>query len=384
MKKLVSIFLGFCVFTANADMAPIAYLPGGTVKPIGNNDIQLYSETIEISLFSEFYAVEVNYIFKNKGKEQKVVMGFPSNQETKVIDFQAYEGFNLFKTKSQPMTLDFGNESKYIDADFSINSINSFECFSVIFKEGETKKIKNTFKQKYTENYGGKRISFFYILKTGSLWKDEINNVVLSVNSNKAPSKFNLNESYLNDKKVSLENFETKYENTEANFNIFFSVALKNDFIVSGASSQLNSTGAFNYSYKNLKDEDHNTAWVEGVKGYGIGEKIYFYSNKGYKYLDKYIVDSIGIINGYAKNELTFRLNSRVRKMKITFSIFDETDSVKSKSIDVELKDSPNIQYIRFKPSFQATHIDFEIREVYKGTKFDDTAISEVFFFVKQ
>jgi len=367
-------------------MAPIAYIPGGNIKPIINKDIQLYCETIDIVLKQDCYFVEVNYTFVNHGKSQIVEMGFPSNEKYKVIDFSAYVDEIPILTKTKPGYWNFKLKSKYIGADILDSTINAFECFNVNFDEGETKHIRNTYKQEYTPNYGGGRVSFFYILKTGSLWKDKIESIELNVNSDKAPNLFKLTEGYFNDSLTSFVNFKRKYLNIEPVNDLFFAINLKKNFDATRASSELVPIGNNKYVIKNVEDGDKSTAWIEGVDGYGIGESLNFYTNLGHNLGEVLELDSIGIMNGYAKNINTYNDNSRVKQLLITSQVDNDRDEDYNKSIKkiIYLKDSPEMQYFKFETPIKATDIELKILDVYKGLKYKDTAISEVVFFVNQ
>lgn len=154
-------------------------------------------------------------------------------------------------------------------------------------------------------------------------------------------------------------------------------------------SSSLKPSGNITYSKDNLGDDDIRKAWVEGVKGYGIGEYIEFifpyYAPRA---------TSCKIVNGYNKNESTWRNNSRVK----TFNIYEDD---KLMAI-VNLQDTRNLQTFNLPHPFPnrgdnetgALYYDtengekmirpvilkFVITEVYKGDKYDDTAISELIF----
>ena len=78
------------------------------------------------------------------------------------------------------------------------------------------------------------------------------------------------------------------------------------------ASSSLKSQGKNAYDIKNISDFSYQTAWVEGVKGYGIGEFIEF------SFVPKHPrVTVIKIANGYIKSKNTWKNNSRVKKLKM-------------------------------------------------------------------
>ncbi len=146
------------------------------------------------------------------------------------------------------------------------------------------------------------------------------------------------------------------------------------------ASSTLKAFKGINYSAKNIHDLNYETAWIEGVPGYGIGEYITYY----FPPQNPRITDII-IVNGYVKSQTAWQDNSRVKKLKMYLD---------SKVIAIlNLADSRQEQTFKFDPlgygnkkdwkTFQAKPwwtIKFEIVEVYKGDKYDDTAITEIYF----
>ncbi len=379
--KIVCLLLVSIVFkNLKADEAPLAFIPGGNVKPINNTDVQLDHETIDIYLLPYKYSVEVNYYFKNTGKAQKIMMGFPSNKETKVMDYKVYENNVSLPTTNRPGNWEFN--LKNVGAQFYENPINSFECFEVEFKEGETKHLKDVFSQSYTDDYDGFTCSFFYILKTGSLWKDRINSVKIRLHTEEAPDGFNLKSGELNEKKISLVDFSCEYTNIEPSEDLIFTVRTYDDFNVTGASSELLPKSLF--APANIKDNDLTTAWIEGVKGDGIGETIRFFTNKSHNLGVTLLIDSIGIVNGYTKSPTTFRNNSRVKKLFVRFEVDNDYDPEYKKPLvkPIMLLDTPEMQIIRFKTPVKATDIEFKIAEIYKGEKYEDTAISEVKFYI--
>ena len=149
------------------------------------------------------------------------------------------------------------------------------------------------------------------------------------------------------------------------------------------ASSYLKSESEnISYKPKNIHDLNFETAWVEGVDGYGIGEYVTYYFRQ-----NSPRITDILIANGYVKTEKSFRENSRVKKLKMYIN--DKPFAF------LNLKDSRNVQIFKFDP-IGRPHSDnddrnildelpnwtmkFEILEVYKGDKYDDTAISEIYF----
>ena len=134
------------------------------------------------------------------------------------------------------------------------------------------------------------------------------------------------------------------------------------------ASSELSSQGSANYRISNISDWNHETAWVEGVNGNGIGQWIKFQD------ISKQI-DFITILNGYVKNDKAWSENSRVKSLKVYCN--DEPLCI------LELQDSRSMQSFSVGDLFEGKNIKtlrFEILEVYSGTKYQDTAISEIYF----
>jgi hypothetical protein len=135
------------------------------------------------------------------------------------------------------------------------------------------------------------------------------------------------------------------------------------------ASSRLNNQGNNNYNEKNLHDDYANTPWVEGVKGCGIGEWVEY----TFKANNPRITE-IKIVNGYCKSYSAWKNNSRVKKLKLY---------INGKSVALlNLEDTRCVQSFEISPLTDSKQwtMRFEIVDVYKGDKWDDTAISEIYF----
>lgn len=144
---------------------------------------------------------------------------------------------------------------------------------------------------------------------------------------------------------------------------------------VSG-SSCLKPQSNIDYEADNIHDLNYKDVWVEGVQGYGVGEYV-TYTFKA----DSPRVTEIKVVNGYVKSESAYRNNSRVKTLKVYFN--DEPYAI------LHLKDFRSIQSFKvdtlgygYKEGKGKTDwtLKFEIIEVYKGDKCDDTVISEIFF----
>lgn len=139
------------------------------------------------------------------------------------------------------------------------------------------------------------------------------------------------------------------------------------------ASSSLKSNGKNSYDGQNAHDLDYKNAWVEGVSGYGIGEYL-LYKFKG----DSPRVTEIIVVNGYVKSRAAFKNNSRVKKLKVykddkPIAILELKDIMGEQTFDIG-----TLGYHR--ENAPDWSLKFEIMEVYEGEKYDDTAISEIYF----
>jgi len=180
---------------------------------------------------------------------------------------------------------------------------------------------------------------------------------------------------------------------------------------------QLNATSALQsadnvlkgkYGAANLFDHDFSTAWVEGTEGAGVQESVFFILPEGRTRLN--------IMNGYAKSKSLYKKNNRLKKLKLTlyagvnpegyvseiaavykslpypeeFTIdLSDTSSVQSFAVPVSWKKINNFKKetidsytndFDIPPADTAVIIKIEINEVYSGSRWDDTCISELFF----
>lgn len=137
------------------------------------------------------------------------------------------------------------------------------------------------------------------------------------------------------------------------------------------ASSVLSSQGSASYRASNIIDCNHETAWVEGVSGYGVGQWIEFrdISPDG-------DITAIHILNGYVKSDRAWSENARVKRLKVYYN--DRPICI------LELQDSRSMQVFPVQDFLGGKHyinkLRFEIMEVYSGTKYQDTVISEIYF----
>jgi hypothetical protein len=138
------------------------------------------------------------------------------------------------------------------------------------------------------------------------------------------------------------------------------------------SSSYMKDQGKITYLPDNIHDFNLFTAWVPDNSNGAIGKKINFH----FKPFEPR-VNEIIIWNGYIKNSDLWKANSRVAKFKLIIN-------GKPNAI-LELKDVTNTQSFKINPvqstdSTKDLILTLEILEIYKGTKYNDVAISEINF----
>ncbi|MEM9400180.1 MAG: hypothetical protein AAF984_08215 [Verrucomicrobiota bacterium] len=144
------------------------------------------------------------------------------------------------------------------------------------------------------------------------------------------------------------------------------------DFKVS-ASSHHEAIGDKTYEVRHVLDEELATAWVEGVNGHGIGQTLAFKKMAGEssKFSGGFL-----IVNGLASNRDTWEKNARVKQL----ACFYNSEHI----LSVELHDTDHPQYFSLRDARKMEETVFKagdvitlmIREIYEGTKYQDTCLS--------
>lgn len=158
------------------------------------------------------------------------------------------------------------------------------------------------------------------------------------------------------------------------------------------------------YEWRNLQDSNLNTCWCEGKKDAGIGEYVLIPFSRedglGFSYRKaqrfKNIVCSLNINNGNCKDMESFMKNNRIKRCRI--KVYD-TPVIYGQNITyanstplliydsiIELEDTPDKQLFDFCIKLRDDEtecspllmIQLIILDVYPGTQYDNTAISEI------
>ncbi|MBR6036300.1 MAG: hypothetical protein IKP41_05030 [Bacteroidaceae bacterium] len=142
------------------------------------------------------------------------------------------------------------------------------------------------------------------------------------------------------------------------------------------ASSHLKAQGRFNYLPKNAHDFTFDAVWAEGAEGQGIGEWLeYEFAGACPR------VTAVKILPGHVKTKAAWEANSRPKYIQVYYlgkpiCILDLQDVRAMQYFDLE-KFGPFGYHDSDKPTWR---LRFEILDVYPGTKYQDTVISELEF----
>ncbi|EMB22083.1 NADase-type glycan-binding domain-containing protein [Treponema denticola] len=122
--------------------------------------------------------------------------------------------------------------------------------------------------------------------------------------------------------------------------------------------------GKREYKIENLSIMEQDTPWVEGADGWGIGESFVIKTQRNND--DKYIL----LMNGYisASNPKLYDENGRIKKIMVE-------GVISGKKKEFTVKDTPHPQTIDISFLPKQEDVKVTILDVYKGTKYQDTAI---------
>ncbi len=137
------------------------------------------------------------------------------------------------------------------------------------------------------------------------------------------------------------------------------------------ASSTLPGEPGVSYSPSNLKDRKQSTVWVEGdTEGSGLGTTLEF--DLG----GTYTVTELHVWNGNWYTYDFWNRHNRVKELVVTFS-----DGTKENHV---LTDEMVRQVVKLKKPHSTTSVTLKINQVYRGTTFPDTVLSEVVIYDDQ
>lgn len=412
MKKSIVVILLFLlpiICFANGGI-PYNYIENGSAKISLVNDKELILEKEDLTLKFEddFVIVTCKYNLQNKSnKEKKINFAFniPIEVGTYISEKYSLIYYHIFENEKQ---ISFISKNEKNEDDPWCNSYNLWKISELSFSPKEEKTITIIYKQRSNT--------------TSKIIRGEHSNNVFKYNlfpatsfGNGVIADFNLTidktDMMLQEGKIiSISGIDIKddknnyvinkqFKNFDLNLNkeliieydingFYIGSFIKNDwsygnrFSVKATSELKENTTT--YFADNLCDGDYTTPWVEASSDFGSKDKLSFtmYGNPE-KFSSFYYknITHLYLLNGFRKSEKTYYENNRVKKIRIVAN---------GKSYgEYTLKDKPFNEINDFNFAYEADLIDLknqllpekfdiEILEVYPGTKYNDTCISEI------
>ena len=125
------------------------------------------------------------------------------------------------------------------------------------------------------------------------------------------------------------------------------------------------------YGTELTTDGKLETAWLEGVKGNGIGEWLMYSAEADQT------VSSITIYNGYLKNDKVYINNGRIKKFSLEFS---DGEIITYDVTKTNFSNAKNGYTINFETPKVTSSVKLTILDAFQGAYYTDTGISGITF----
>ncbi|HYX38942.1 MAG TPA: hypothetical protein VE954_38035 [Oligoflexus sp.] len=211
---------------------------------------------------------------------------------------------------------------------------------------------------------------FRYLLSTGSGWKGPIKKGLITIQPLGVKLDAQAIQSKLSFQRNAAGSFVHVIKNleptTKDDIEIKFPIEPKHRELLFAASTSSFLPDKHNsFKAEQLGDDDTETAWIEGVKGSGIGETVTLTDIRG-------TPNQLAIFPGYGRSRELYFANNRVASLNVRIN---DKDSFVATFPD-ELRPWHVIELPPIQGKWEK--IELRIQGVYKGKKYDDTAISGV------
>jgi hypothetical protein len=410
----------------------------GPFRPVNVENVEMVSEKLNIELQGKSALVSIVYELKNPGKAVTVEMGFPCSVAMKVDrddngkviktpPLPQLEGFSLTAdgaaVKSELMKdhakLPGDAPENKVDEWYSERIVTGWQVVKVPFAAGQTRTVAVKYRNPYfsqvdsmSNKVDTSAPSMRYLFSAAGLWSGPIKSGEVTVRATGVdPDVVSLSHAKRfkrtgNVWKWSFTDFEPTLQDdleiiagehefsqwTESETGgITYIMRGKsrdlNELEKSGrwffhskeytatASSTLRPDGPHTYGPENLNDNQRESTWAEGAEGDGVGESLTLTMNQPQK------VTRLFIHNGYPDKALFFQ-NNRVKKLAVSvnggepFMAELEDGRMTSQMAEEILDDTSWINLP--KSTGPVETVKLTIKEVYRGTKFQDTCIGGV------
>lgn len=174
----IRIFYIFMIVLTNyisANDAPY-FLSGGNIYPIDENgiEIEMKKEIITLDLYDDYFEVNVNFDFDNKGDTRTIIVGFPFYStglgSAEIYDFSSKTNGEDVIAERQSLVKSGNNDN--------------FKELGVAYTREITflEKSITTTEINYRSTYAGRKY-VTYLFGTGKYWDDRIKTIIVNVNN---------------------------------------------------------------------------------------------------------------------------------------------------------------------------------------------------------
>lgn len=413
MKKIITLLLGLAtVMSCFANGGPIdgsSVYSTGDVRLLKTTGIKLLAEDLDIKIEGDYSHIRVVYTLRNDRnyRDLPITYGFPvafgMNESEQFTWDSAYvptfqyllDGNSIDITQQTDLAI-INTGKKHRDYDYEIRIRNHWFITNFVIPTETTVQlevsyqVKNNFEDVGTSktffpNFGERQL--YYDFHAASYWGNgEVQNFSIEVDASAVLGDFQIEGIPFKEKgriySYASQNFPLNIADPlvisyldEGNKLVEFMSGTempKEKLLEVSASSTLKG----DYHPEKLIDRKLETAWVEGKKGNGIGESITFK-------LDKYKLGAIAMINGYPKDRDTYYSNGRVKKIKVEKLVdgkwYAEEITLTEKAYDQTPGAMLQIIGDYGEGYMPVEKLRLTILEVYPGSKYDDTCISELY-----
>ncbi len=150
-------------------------------------EVEMIAETIILTMYEDYYEIDVDFTFTNYGDDIELQVGFPvtyASLEAKLYDFKAWTNGLPVNREYLPISQDNGDHVICYEGDYGIEYYDYHSDFAytipVLFKKGTTKtriNYKNIYRIK--NDSGLDWLSYYY--GSGRVWKNSIGTIELIV-----------------------------------------------------------------------------------------------------------------------------------------------------------------------------------------------------------
>jgi hypothetical protein len=382
-------------------------------QPIGVDQVEMLSERLEIDLHIEHADIRIEYVLHNPGKKVTVECGFPA----------ATSNYNMFVPQEQlaarkpemleDLSLTADNEPlkvSILEDNARLNggvrrekplSIVSWHVVKIPFAAGQTRKISVRYRNPYhcqtvsvSDDSTAYAPSLTYAFSAAGLWAGPIKQGTVIIQAKTVdpervklshPKRFTrekgswqwsftdfeptLEDDLIIETRPTQHRFHGGYVAEGGEWKESFGKGAKwrsHAWYTVAASSFLKEPDGTEYPPENLNA--WNEAWVEGAEGDGIGESITLTLKKPAN------VNQVGLRNGYTKSRELYFANNRAAQFKVS------VNGGQAFKINVpdEFLETERFWFDLPKSAAPVKTIKFEISDVYPGTRYKDTAISDI------